>query len=87
MSDFLNSSPRAVGNALRNNPFAPRVPCHRIVAADGGIGGFAGSWGVKGEHYQEKIDLLRKEGVKRLDVKEGKIRQRIWGNFVGLPQV
>ncbi|KAL8874223.1 MAG: hypothetical protein Q9174_000415 [Haloplaca sp. 1 TL-2023] len=29
LSDHLQSSARAVGNALRNNPFAPRVPCHR----------------------------------------------------------
>ncbi|KFX97809.1 hypothetical protein O988_04666, partial [Pseudogymnoascus sp. VKM F-3808] len=29
----LKSSPRAVGNALRNNPFAPEVPCHRCVNA------------------------------------------------------
>lgn len=42
LSNHLSSSPRAVGNALRNNPFAPRVPCHRVVAADGGIGGFGG---------------------------------------------
>lgn len=42
LSNHLSSSPRAVGNALRNNPFAPRVPCHRVIAADGGIGGFGG---------------------------------------------
>ena len=42
LSNHLSSSPRAVGNALRNNPFAPRAPCHRVVAADGGIGGFGG---------------------------------------------
>ena len=42
LSDHLVSSPRAVGNALRNNPFAPRVPCHRVAAANGGIGGFGG---------------------------------------------
>lgn len=39
MSKFLESSPRAVGNAMRGNPFAPRVPCHRILAADRSIGG------------------------------------------------
>ena len=38
----LNTSPRAVGNALRNNPFAPSVPCHRCVAASGYINGFNG---------------------------------------------
>jgi len=30
----LESSARAVGNALRNNPFAPVVPCHRVVASN-----------------------------------------------------
>jgi methylated-DNA-[protein]-cysteine S-methyltransferase len=34
------ASARAVGGALRANPFAPDVPCHRVVAADLGIGGF-----------------------------------------------
>jgi methylated-DNA-[protein]-cysteine S-methyltransferase len=31
----LSSSPRAVGGALRNNPFAPEVPCHRCIASTG----------------------------------------------------
>ncbi|OAA74191.1 Winged helix-turn-helix transcription repressor DNA-binding protein [Cordyceps fumosorosea ARSEF 2679] len=38
----LRTSPRAVGNALRNNPFAPRVPCHRCVAATGYVNGYDG---------------------------------------------
>ena len=32
---------QAVGQALKRNPFAPRVPCHRIIASDLSIGGFA----------------------------------------------
>ncbi len=32
---------RAVGNALNKNPFAPAVPCHRVIRSDGQIGGFA----------------------------------------------
>ncbi|GAA6063772.1 hypothetical protein JCM10212_005561, partial [Sporobolomyces blumeae] len=32
------------GSALRNNPFAPFVPCHRIIATNGYVGGFAGEW-------------------------------------------
>ena len=32
---------RAVGNALHGNPFAPFVPCHRVVRSDGSLGGFA----------------------------------------------
>jgi len=36
-------SPQAVGQALRRNPFAPEIPCHRVVAADGTLGGYCGS--------------------------------------------
>jgi methylated-DNA-[protein]-cysteine S-methyltransferase len=35
ISKALNSSPRAVGGALRNNPFAPEIPCHRCIASSG----------------------------------------------------
>jgi len=33
---------RAVGNALRKNPYAPEVPCHRVVNSDGSVGGYKG---------------------------------------------
>lgn len=62
----LSSSPRAVGNAMRNNPFAPQVPCHRVLASGGGLGGFMGSWGRNGEaglNDDKKRRLLREEGV------------------------
>jgi len=59
---------QAVGNACRQNPYAPRVPCHRVVKSDGTIGGFAGK--TKGKTVQNKIELLRKEKVQ---VKDGKI--------------
>ncbi|HQP91506.1 MAG TPA: MGMT family protein [Candidatus Omnitrophota bacterium] len=45
---------RAVGNALNKNPFAPVVPCHRVIKSDGSLGGFNG--GLK-----KKIKLLREE--------------------------
>lgn len=47
---------RAVGNALNKNPYAPTVPCHRVVKSDGSLGGFAK--GVKA-----KARLLASEGV------------------------
>jgi O-6-methylguanine DNA methyltransferase len=64
MSDYLHSSARAVGNGMRNNPFAPEVPCHRVLAADGSLGGFKGHWGVDGKYGSDKLKLLREEGIK-----------------------
>ena len=46
---------RAVGNALNRNPYAPRVPCHRVVKADSSLGGFAGG-------VAKKRALLKREG-------------------------
>ena len=70
LAKALNSSPRAVGQALKCNPYAPIVPCHRVVKSDGSLGGFMGN--VKGEAIQKKIALLKEEGVR---VVEGKIPQ------------
>lgn len=55
------NSPRAIGQALRANPFAPRVPCHRVIAADLAPGGFQGKTG--GEALARKLRLLASEGV------------------------
>ncbi|CAG8602515.1 3719_t:CDS:2, partial [Scutellospora calospora] len=45
LATALKSSPRAVGGALRVNPFAPSpIPCHRVIAANFFIGGFDGEW-------------------------------------------
>jgi methylated-DNA-[protein]-cysteine S-methyltransferase len=48
---------RAVGNALNKNPYAPAVPCHRVVGSTGELTGFAGG-------LAKKKALLAKEGVK-----------------------
>lgn len=70
LAKIINSKAyRAVGNALRCNPFAPKVPCHRAVSSDGGIGGFKGF--KSGRTIDEKIDMLRNEGVL---VERGKIK-------------
>ena len=53
---------RAVGNALRHNPFAPAVPCHRVLASDGTIGGFAGGSGAC-QRTHCKRTMLEAEGV------------------------
>jgi methylated-DNA-[protein]-cysteine S-methyltransferase len=40
-------SPRAVGNVMAANPFAPIVPCHRVVSSDFTLGGYGGGLDVK----------------------------------------
>src|SRR3712207_8911679 len=47
---------RAVGNALNRNPYAPAVPCHRVVGSNGSLTGFAGG-------LAKKEQLLEGEGV------------------------
>lgn len=40
-------SPRAVGQACGSNPLPIVVPCHRVIASDGSLGGFGGGLGLK----------------------------------------
>ena len=55
---------RAVGNALRKNPLAPIVPCHRVVRFDGRFGG-------EKKGAESRRNVLRKEGV---PIKNDKVR-------------
>ena len=50
-------SARAVANACAKNPYAPKIPCHRVIRSDGGLGGYSGSGGIK-----TKKKLLKNEG-------------------------
>lgn len=60
---------RAVGQFMRHNPRSfmtctdqnLRIPCHRVVASDGSIGGFIGD--THGIHIKHKISLLKLEGI------------------------
>ena len=51
-------SARAVANAIGRNPFAPKIPCHRVIRSDGLLGGYSGKGGVK-----TKKLLLKREGI------------------------
>jgi len=55
---------RAVGGAVGRNPVGLLVPCHRVIAADGTLGGYGGSWfGSREELLALKRALLAVEGV------------------------
>ena len=51
-------SARAVANAVGKNPFAPKIPSHRVIRSDGSLGGYSGKGGVK-----TKKLLLKREGI------------------------
>ena len=51
-------SARAVANACGKNPYAPKIPCHRVIRSDGGLGGYSGRGGI-----MMKLRLLRSEKV------------------------
>ncbi|PIY70627.1 cysteine methyltransferase [Candidatus Roizmanbacteria bacterium CG_4_10_14_0_8_um_filter_36_36] len=58
----LAGSPKAarvVGLLMRNNPYAPQVPCHRVVGVDGSLVGYSAGKGTS-----SKREVLKKEGVK-----------------------
>ena len=48
---------RAVANACGKNPYAPEIPCHRVVRKDGTLGGYSAKGGIN-----KKKNLLENEG-------------------------
>ena len=64
LAEKLNSKAyRAVGQAMRHNPYSPKVPCHRVVKSDGCVGGFMGKINSNSKEVRKKILMLEKEGV------------------------
>ena len=53
-----------MGGAVGRNPISLLIPCHRVIAGDGTLGGYGGDgWGSREERLEMKRDLLRREGV------------------------
>ena len=52
------NSSRAVANACAQNPYAPDVPCHRVVRSDGSLGGYSAEGGI-----ERKRQLLEMESM------------------------
>lgn len=62
LADILNcGSAQAIGQALKRNPYAPAVPCHRVIRADLSLGGYFGA--DQGQKQEQKRALLLAEGV------------------------
>ena len=59
------NSARAIGQALKRNPYAPEVPCHRVIKTDRSLGGFHGE--TEGPYLTEKRNLLCGEGIRFSD--------------------
>ena len=49
------NSSRAVANACAQNPYAPEVPCHRVIRSDGSLGGYSADGGIK--RKQKLLDI------------------------------
>lgn len=56
---------QAIGQSLKKNPYAPEVPCHRVIASNLTLGGFMGK--RSGEEIEIKKKLLEEEGVTIFD--------------------
>ena len=54
----IGSAPRAVGGANGANPIPLFIPCHRVIAADGSLGGYSGGDGPATKRYL--LDLERR---------------------------
>ncbi|MFC5051218.1 MGMT family protein [Rubritalea spongiae] len=62
LAEKLNcGSSQAVGQALKRNPNAPEVPCHRVINSQLKIAGYMGK--TEGDAVTRKLDLLAAEGV------------------------
>jgi methylated-DNA-[protein]-cysteine S-methyltransferase len=81
IAQALNSKAyRAVGTAMNKNPYAPIVPCHRVINSNGELGGFAERFrggevrdkqaGSRVSGLKNKIKLLKSEGI---EIKNNKI--------------
>lgn len=69
-----NKAYRAIGQALAKNPYAPFVPCHRVIKSDGRLGGFGGK-----NDNDNKAKLLKSESVA---IKDGKVGQEFFWELI-----
>ncbi|MEM7819793.1 MAG: MGMT family protein [Candidatus Aenigmatarchaeota archaeon] len=68
----VNTSPRVVGQIMKNNKQLEKYPCFKVIKSDGSIGGYCGK--TNGKEINKKILLLRKNGIEinnnKIDLKK-----------------
>lgn len=70
LAKVAGGSPRSVGRVMATNPFAPLIPCHRVVAADMTLGGYGGGLKLKWE-------ILKREDRNYSEVFEAKLNDEL----------
>ena len=74
LAKICNTSPRAIGRIMANNPDSVNCPCYKVVGNDGKLVGYSGKGGLK-----TKTELLEKDGIK---VSNGKVDRRYFWRFM-----
>ena len=67
LAKTAGGSPRAVGRVMATNPFAPLIPCHRVVATDMTLCGYGGGLNLKWEILQRESRHYRKAVEAKID--------------------
>ncbi len=68
LANAASSSPRAIGQVMRNNKHPELYPCYKVISSNGSLGGYDGC--VKGSKMGKKIRLLKSDGI---EIKNGRI--------------
>ena len=77
LAEKCKTSPRAIGQVMRNNPDPIDYPCYKVIMNNGKIGGYSGS--IRGKNIKKKISLLKKDGI---EIKNGKIDKKYFYRFI-----
>jgi len=67
LAKAIGGGPRVVGNVMAANPFAPLIPCHRVVRSDFGLGGYGGGLDTKRKILEREDRGYREESKINVD--------------------
>ncbi len=73
LARLFNTSPRAVGQIMKRNPYPESCPCYKVIKNNGEVGNYSGRGGIR-----KKISLLEKDGIV---VAKGRIDRKYFWEF------